>query len=61
MLNALALYQTTNMDEITRRKFLGFQVLAVLNFTLLDNLLIYIQSNTKTLWAHLQTFMKHLV
>jgi len=46
------------MNEITRRKFLGFQVLAVLNFILLDNLLMYIQSNTKTLWAHLQTFMK---
>ena len=58
MLNALALYQTTNMDEITRRKFLGFQVPAILNFILLNNLLIYIQSNTKTLWAYLQTFMK---
>ena len=41
MLNALALPQATNVDKIIRRNFLGFQALAVLNFILLDNLLIY--------------------
>jgi len=35
MLNALALPQTTNMDEVTRRDFLGFQALAFLNYNLL--------------------------
>ena len=41
MLNALALSQTIDIDEIARRNFLGFQALAVLNFILLDNLLIH--------------------
>ena len=49
MLNALALPQATNVDKIIRRNFLGFQALAVLNFILLDNLLIYGQPNAKTL------------
>ena len=33
--------QATNVDKIIRRNFLGFQALVVLNFILLDNLLIY--------------------
>jgi len=41
MLNALALSQTTNVDEITRRNFLDFQVLAILNYILPDNLLMH--------------------
>ena len=41
MLNALALPQTTDVDEIARKNFLGSQALAVLNSTLPDNLLIY--------------------
>ena len=41
MLNALALPQTTNMDEIARRNFLCSQALTVLNSILLDNLLIH--------------------
>ena len=41
MLNALALSQTTDINKIAKRNFLGFQALAVLNSTLLDNLLIY--------------------
>ena len=35
MLNALALPQTTNIDEVTRRNFLGSQALAFLNYNLL--------------------------
>jgi len=31
MLNTLALYQTTDMDEIAKRNFLGSQFLVVLN------------------------------
>jgi len=41
MLNALALPQTTDVDEIARKNFLGSQALTVLNSTLPDNLLIY--------------------
>jgi len=41
MLNALALSQTTDINEIARRNFLGFQALTVLNSTLPDNLLIH--------------------
>jgi len=41
MLNASELSQTTDVDKITRRNVLGFQALAILNSTLLDNLLIY--------------------
>ena len=48
MLNTLALFQTTNVDEMTRN-FLSSQVLAILNSTLPDNLLIYNQPNTKAL------------
>ena len=57
ILNVSALSQTTNVNEIIRRNFLGFQVLVFLNFILLDNLLIYGQPNTEVIWAHLQTFM----
>ena len=53
ILNTLVLSQTTNMDKIARRNFLGFQVLVILNTILLDNLLIYGKLNAKTLWAHL--------
>jgi len=53
MLNTLALSQTTDVDEITRRNFSDFQVLAILNSTLLDNLLMHSQPNTKALSAHL--------
>jgi len=49
MLNASALSQTTNVDEITRRNFLSSQALAILNSILLDNLLIYSQPNAKAL------------
>jgi len=41
MLNALVLSQTTDIDKIAKRNFLGSQVLAVLNSTLLDNLLMH--------------------
>jgi len=41
MLNALALPQITNVDEIARRNFLGSQALTVVNSTLPDNLLMY--------------------
>ena len=58
MLNTLALPQTTDVDEIARRNFLGPQALAVPNSTLPDNLLMYGQFNTEILWAHLQTFIK---
>ena len=53
MLNTLVLSQTTNVDEITKVNFLGSQTLAVLNFTLLYNLLIYNQPNAETLQAYL--------
>ena len=53
MLNVLTLSQTTDMDKIARRNFLGSQVLAVLNSTLPNNLLIYGQPNAEALWAHL--------
>jgi len=48
MLNVLALPQITDVDEIIRKNFLSFQALAVLNFILPDNLLIYSQFNAKT-------------
>ena len=41
MLNVLVLSQTTNINKIARKNFLDFQTLTILNFTLLDNLLIY--------------------
>jgi len=41
VLNASALLQTTDVDEIVRRNFLGFQALAVLNSILPDNLLMH--------------------
>jgi len=58
MLNTLALSQTTDVNEITRRNFLDSQVLAILNSTLLDNLLMHIQPNTKALSAHLWTLIE---
>ena len=58
MLNTLVFSQTTNIDKIARRNFLGSQVLAILNLTLLDNLLIYSQLNAKTLWAYLWTLIE---
>ena len=58
MLSALVLSQTTDVNETARRNFLGFQVMAVLNSTLLDNLLMYSQPNAETLWTHLQTLIK---
>jgi len=41
MMNVLALLQTTDIDEIASRNFLGSQALAILNSTLSDNLLMY--------------------
>ena len=41
ILNASALSQTTNIDKIARRNFLGSKALAVLNSILSDNLSIY--------------------
>ena len=52
-MNALGLSQTTNVDNVARRNFLGFQVLVVLNSTLLNNLLMYSQPNAEIFWAHL--------
>jgi len=57
MLDALAFPQTTNVDEIARRNFLGSQVPAVFNSILPNNLLIHSQPNTKVLWAHLLTLI----
>ena len=45
------------MDEITRRNFLDFQALAILNSILSNNLLIHGQSNIEALWAYLQTLI----
>jgi len=47
MLNASAHSQTTNINKIARKNFLGFQTLTVLNFTLLDNLLMHGLSNAE--------------
>jgi len=58
MLNALALSQTTNVDEIAKRNFLGSQILTILNSILPDNLLIYGQPNAEALWAYLQTLIE---
>ena len=58
VLNALALFQITNMNEIARRNFLGLGVLNILNFILPDNLLIYGQPNAEALWAYLQTLIE---
>jgi len=49
MLNALALPQTTDMNEIARKNFLGSQALAVYNSILPDNLLMHGQPNTEAL------------
>ena len=54
----MGLSQTTNVDNVARRNFLGFQVLVVLNSTLLNNLLMYSQPNAEIFWAHLWTFME---
>ena len=51
MLNALALPQTTDVDEIARRNFLSSQALTILNSILPDNLLILGQPNLWTLIA----------
>ena len=40
ILNTIAL-QATDVNKIAKRNFLNFQALAIFNFTLLDNLLIY--------------------
>ena len=58
MLNALALPQTTDVDEIARKKFLGSQALVFFNSILLDNLLIHGQSNAKAFWAYFWTLMR---
>ena len=58
ILNALALSQTTDINKIARKNFLGFQALAVLNSTFLDNLLMYGQPDTEALWAHFWTLME---
>jgi len=58
ILNASALPQTTGVYKIARRNFLRSQALAVLNFILLDNLLMHGQPNAETLWAHLWNFME---
>ena len=46
------------MNKITKRNFLNFQVLTILNFTLLDNLLIYSQPNTEIFWTSLQILIR---
>jgi len=49
MLSALVFLQTTDIDKVTRRNFLSFQAVAILNSTLLDNLSMYNQPNTQAL------------
>jgi len=49
MLNASVLPQTTDVNEIARKNFLGSQALVVFNSTLLDNLLMHGQPNAKAL------------
>ena len=58
ILNALALPQIIDIDEITRKNFLDSQALAVLNSILPDNLLIHGQPNAKIFWAYLQTLIE---
>jgi len=58
MLNVSTFPQTTDMNKIIRRNFLGFLALAVLNFTLLNNLLIHSQPNAEALWAYLWTLIE---
>jgi len=41
MLSVLALPQTTDVNKIAGRNFLGFYALVVFNSTLPDNLLMY--------------------
>jgi len=53
MLNTLALFQTTNIDRIVRRNFLGFQILTILNSILPDNLLMHGQPNIEAFGAYL--------
>ena len=45
------------MDRATKRNFVGFQALSVHNSTLLENLTMHSQSDTKTIQAYLQTFI----
>ena len=52
ILNALVFSQNTDINEVTKRNFLSFQVLAILNFTLLDNLSMYNQPNAEVLYTH---------
>ena len=47
MLSVLALPQTTDVNKIAGRNFLGFFALAVFNSTLPDNLLMYGQPNAE--------------
>ena len=49
MLSTLAFPQTIDMDKVTRRNFLSSQALAVLNYTLPDNLSIYDQPSAEAL------------
>ena len=58
MLNVSALSQTTNIDEIARKNFLGSQALVVFNFILPDNLLMHGQPNAEAHWAHLWTLIE---
>jgi len=53
LLKTLVFPQATNVDEIARKNFLGFQALASLNSTLLDNLLMNSQPNAEFLCIHL--------
>jgi len=58
MLSTLTFPQTTDVNDITRRNFLSSQALAVLNFTLLDNLSMYDKPNVEALWAYLWTLIE---
>jgi len=49
ILNASALPQITNKNEIAKRNFLDSQTLTILNFILPDNLLMHGQPNVKAL------------
>jgi len=49
MIYALVLPQGTDINEVARRNFLSFQALAILNSTLLNNLLMQGQPNAESL------------
>ena len=57
-MSASALSQATDMNKVTRRNFLGSQAPAILNSTLLDNLLMYKQPNIEALWIYLWTLIE---